>query len=330
MERAPSPLKDLRSLFDMTRFLMQNRYDVLHISTPKAAFLAAIAGWLTGQRNILFVVRTRIYEDQTGIRKWLFAGVDKVVCLLSKLVAPISREMGADMVRDKLCPANKIRYFGEGSSNGINVERFSKGPRSAENRRAFRAEHGIPAEALVVLFLGRLAKGKGIHHIPDAVRALEGAGHDVRFVIAGPLDWREPADPAAVAFLESHPLVVRVPFQGDPAPAYDASDILLFPSEREGFGNVALEAQAMELPVIGFNVPGVREAVEDGVSGLLAQPGATDDLSQNLLSLVNDADLRRKMGQAAADRVRRRFSHQVVWGDLLTALRDLKNDRVRS
>lgn len=323
MERAPSLLNDIVSLFRMIGFLAVNRYDVLHVSTPKAAFLGAIAGRLTGHRKILFVVRTRVYEDRAGLARWFYAALDAVVCRLSDLVAPISREMGDDMVQEGLCPARKIRYFGAGSSNGINVARFDLTEETRARGRAFRERYDIPDDALVALFLGRLARGKGLQHLPDTVEALAGSGAKVSVIVAGPVDWREPTEPEVLQALETHPAVVRVAYQEDPVPAYAAADFLLFPSTREGFGNVALEAQSMGLPVVGFDVDGVREAVCHGQTGLLAAAGDRAAFVANAISLASDGERRRAFGQAGRHRIRSQFAHEVVWRDLRATLMEL-------
>lgn len=326
MRREPSIFQDLLSLFGLVRYLARNRFDVLHVSTPKAALLGALAGRLTGHRKILFVVRTRIYEDRQGLARWVLEMLDALVCRLSDLVAPISQEMGRDMVERGLCPSRKIRYFGAGSSNGINVDRFARNAATIARGLAFRKAYGISESATVALFIGRLARGKGLIHLPQAVDALVASGADVKVVVAGPVDWREPTEPSVLAALESRQDVVRVPFQDDPVDAYAAADFLLFPSVREGFGNVALEAQAMELPVVGFNVPGVREAVSGGETGLLAAPGNTAAFAANAAVLATDTALRRAMGEAGRARVVAKFSHDRVWADLRAALRELAGD----
>jgi glycosyltransferase involved in cell wall biosynthesis len=307
----------------MITFLSKNRYDILHVSTPKAAFLGSIAGRLTGHKRILFVVRTRIYEDRQGFGRWFFAFLDKIVCGLSDLVAPIGRQMGEEMVADGLCPQRKIRYFGAGSSNGINTSRFERNETTIAKGREFRAQYNIEDDTLVALFLGRLAKGKGLQNLPDTITALDALGKDVRVVVAGPVDWREPTDPEVLAFIESHPRVVRIAYQSDPVPAYAAADLLLFPSTREGFGNVALEAQSMGVPIVGFDVAGVKEAVANGETGLLAPADDRGKFVANAVELVRNDDRRKALGEAGAKRIRTSFSNQVVWEDIAKTLKEL-------
>jgi glycosyltransferase involved in cell wall biosynthesis len=323
MLREPSPLKDLASVIRLIRFFARNRYDLVHVSTVKGALLGAIAARLTGQRRVLFVVRTRIYQNKTGFSRWVYQKVDWLVSSLSMKVAPISREVGECMAADGLCPPAKLVYFGEGSSNGVDVARFSRTPETIAAGQALRDTHGIPRDALVLLSLGRLSSEKGINFLPDILTRLDDTGREVRLLLVGPVDWRNPADPKTIEALAENPKVIRLGYQPDPTPLYAAADLLIFPSRREGFGNVAIEAQAMGVPVIGFHTTGVREAVADGETGLLAPLDDGAALAELSARLATDDDLRATMAAAGVERVRAKFSNARIWGDLETTLRSM-------
>ena len=321
MLREPSPLKDLASVVRLTRFFARHRYDLVHVSTVKGALLGAIAARLTGHRQVLFVVRTRIYQNKTGLARWAYQKVDWLVSTLSMKVAPISREVGECMAADGICAPAKLVYFGEGSSNGVDITRFSRTPEAMVAGRALRDAHGIPHDALVLLSLGRLSSEKGIEFIPGVMTRLAGIGREVRLLLAGPDDWRDPADPETLEVLAGNPDVIRLGYEADPMPLYAAADLLLFPSRREGFGNVAIEAQAMGVPVIGFHTTGVREAVADGETGLLAPLDDGAALAELSARLATDDGLRATMAKAGVERVRAKFSNARIWGDLEATLR---------
>lgn len=323
MLREPSPLKDLASLIRLTRFFARNRYDLVHVSTVKGALLGAIAARLTGHPRVLFVVRTRIYQNRTGLSRWVYQKVDWLVSSLSMKVAPISREVGECMAADGICPSAKLVYFGEGSSNGVDVTRFSRTPETIAAGQALRDAHGIPRDALVLLSLGRLSSEKGIDFLPDILTRLDKTGREVRLLLVGPVDWRNPADPKTLEALAENPKVIRLGYQSDPAPLYAAADLLIFPSRREGFGNVAIEAQAMGVPVIGFHTTGVREAVADGETGLLAPLDDGEKLAELSERLATDDGLRAAMAAAGVERVRAKFSNARIWGDLEATLRSM-------
>lgn len=106
-------------------------------------------------------------------------------------------------------------------------------------------------------------------------------------------------------------------FVDDVVPVYSAIDICVLPSYREGLPTVCLEAGLMKVPVVATRIPGCVDAVEDGVTGLLVEPGSPDAIANALRRLIEDHGLRRQMGEAGRTFVSRRFSEETVCGLLL-------------
>jgi glycosyltransferase involved in cell wall biosynthesis len=323
MQRTPSALSDLGSLLRMIWFFATHRYDLIHISTPKASLLASIAARLTFNGPLLFVHRRKIYELYGGRKRAFYIAVDRLICRLSRAVAPISRELGDDLVREKQCPPPKLRFFGSGSSNGIDVDRFRLTAPLAARGAALRAELGIPAQAPLLLFLGRMCKEKGADHLPGVFDRVRAAVPEVRMIVAGPDDARDPIEPAAAARFESDPAIRRLGFVAEPEALYAACDVFVFPSYFEGFGNVLLEAAAAERPAVAFDVPGVREAVAHGVSGFLGPVRDEEQMAAHITRLLLDTELRRRMSAAARARVVAEYRRERIWGEIEALLREM-------
>lgn len=323
MRRTPAPLPDLVSLARLTAFFATRRFDVIHVSTPKASLLGALAARITGAGPVVFVYRRKIYELYSGMRRKVFTAVDRLICTLSAVVIPISRQIGRDLLEDRLCPAEKIRFIGNGSSNGINVQRFSPTAETLEAGRRYRAELNLPEGAPVLAFLGRVCREKGVDHLPGVVERVRKACPTAHMVVVGPDDERDPISEAARRYFETESHVRRVGYLERPEKLFALCDVFVFPSLFEGFGNVLLEAAAMGRPSVAFDVPGVNEAVAHERSGFLSPVGDEAGMADHVVSLLMDDELRARIGRQAQERVDLEFRREVVWEQIQRVLREV-------
>ena len=322
IERNPHPLRDLVSLFRMWNFLRREKFDLLHVSTPKAGLIGALAGWLAGYRKILFTLRGRTYENLKGFRRRIFAAFDWIVCRISCCVIPISRGLARAAVEEGICLQEKIRFIGHGSSNGVDVSRFERD--DAEQRRtAFRNKLGIDQLATVILFVGRIRVEKGVEELIEASQSLLESHDGLHLLIVGDREDSDPLKPETLDYMTGHNRIKLAGWMPDPEDAFFASDIVAMPSHREGFGNVALESSAAALPIVGFDIPGLSEAIEDGHSGLLVPLGNADALATALETLVLNQELRRELGRQGRERVKTKFSQDQIWAELVELYRSL-------
>jgi glycosyltransferase involved in cell wall biosynthesis len=322
MKRLPTPL-DVLSLLRLIFFFFHNRFDVIHISTPKASLLGALAARMTRNGKIVFMNRRRVYEMMVGRKRRFYAGVDRLICKLSDVVVPVSQEMGQQLVQESICDPSRLRILGHGSSNGIDTERFSLSDNTLKAGRHLRAKLGIPANALVLIFLGRICKEKGVDQLVPAFQRIKDAVPNAHLIVAGPDDPRDPISPQSEEAFAADPQVHRMGFVSDPRPLYACSDVFIFPSFFEGLPNVLLEAAAMERPVVAFDVPGVRETVEEGVSGYLVPCFDNVAMADHAIRILVDTEERLRLGRQARERIMKFYRREVTWGSLLAILNDL-------
>jgi glycosyltransferase involved in cell wall biosynthesis len=188
---------------------------------------------------------------------------------------------------------------------------------------ALRGELNIPAEAPVLLFLGRVCSEKGVDHLPGVLDRVRVVVPDVQLIVAGPDDARDPGTPATLERFATDPAIRRIGYVSRPDPLFALCDLFIFPSFFEGFGNVLLEAAAMGRPSVGFDVSGVREAVLTGQTGLLGPMGDEAMMADHAIALLTDDAAREKMGAAARARVEAGFTREAIWADIEAALREL-------
>lgn len=176
---------------------------------------------------------------------------------------------------------------------GVNTDQFSPDHRSLSWRRA----HGIDDDEVVVTFVSRLVWEKGLDVYADVIERLERQSVPHRSLVVGDGPARDELEARLTntlftGFLEG----------SDLARAYASSDVFLFPSDTETFGNVTLEAMASGLPTICAEAVGSRDLVEDGTTGMLCPPGDVDVFTDVTRRLILDASLRHRMGTAAHER----------------------------
>lgn len=258
----------------------------------------------------LYTVHGLPLLTRTGALRRILEAAERASASLSTQTYAVSHSVRSLLVELKLCPESKARVLGDGSCAGVEMERFR--PRHDQRGRV-REKLGIPAHAVVVTFVGRLARDKGIAVLADAWPAVARAEADVHLLLAGEPDNSDPVPESALRRLRQGP---RVHFAGafrhEEIPAvYGATDIAVLPTFREGLSQMSLEAGAAGVPLVSTHASGL-DAVEDGVTGLLVPPGQSAPLSEAILRLTQDRLLRHRLGGAARAHIESRYSEQRV------------------
>lgn len=312
LAREISPLVDLRTLFSLVGLFRRYRFDVVHSVTPKAGLLGMLAARLAGVPVRIHWFTGQVWVTRTGLGRFILKSADRLIAAAASHLLADSPSQRDFLVAERVCRQGWIEVIGDGSICGVDGERFRPDPLARER---VRYEHGIPGDALVVLFLGRLSTDKGLREMAQAMVQLDGQFPDVHWLIAGPDEGGMVEHIRAVAGR----LVGHLHFQGftrEPEAYMAAADIFCLPSYREGFGSSVLEAAAAGVPSVATRIYGLTDAVEDGVSGLLVPPANVPELTVALRRLIEDGALRATMGEAARARALLRFSRERIVGGL--------------
>jgi glycosyltransferase involved in cell wall biosynthesis len=272
-----------------------------------------MAAKLVGVPTRIYMLRGLKLERSTGLKHKILIAAERLASACAQVVLCNSQSMRAEAVTLGLAPETKLRLLGEGSSNGVDVERFSPGLSEV------RARLGLPPEALVVGFVGRLTDHKGLPELMEAFEAILTAEPEAYLLLVGWFDAAEDALRADMrARIGDHSRILCTGYVADTAPYYRAMDLLVLPTWREGFPNVVLEAAATGLPVITTIATGSRDSVVPEVTGLLIPPGYPEAISEAVLKLLRDPERRRRMGEAARLWVTEHYADEHVLG-LITA-----------
>jgi glycosyltransferase involved in cell wall biosynthesis len=307
MRRCISPFADLLSLFRLWWLLGRCKPSLVEFSTPKAGLLGSLAAKLRGVPRRVYLLRGLKLERSTGLKRRILLAAERMACACAHVVLCNSASLRAEAVALGLAPQEKLLVLGEGSSIGVDVERFSPG--SSDVRKKI----GFPREASVVGFVGRLTRDKGLPELIEAFDRILVADPSAHLLLVGWFDAAEDAlDASLRARILSHPRIHCTGFVSDSAPFYRAMDVMVLPTWREGFPNVVLEASATGIPVVTTNSTGARDAVIPEVTGLLIPPGYPEAIYESVIKLLRDPERRRCMGRAARAWVVEHYSEERV------------------
>jgi glycosyltransferase involved in cell wall biosynthesis len=319
MERRITPLKDLLSLARMVRTIRSIRPHIVHASTPKGGLLGTLAARLARVPAVIYHVRGLPFTEAGGATRRLLKTTERISTRLADRILCVSESVSEELVESGIAAPEKTVVLRSGSSNGVDSEvRFNPERLPANTRSQVRERLRIFDGAIVVGFVGRLCRDKGIEELAAAWRTVSESRPNAWLLIVGPWDERDGVTPPTRHFLESHHRVRVAGEQDEIAQYYAAMDLLALPTFREGFPNVVLEAGAMRLPVIATRVTGCVDAVRDGTTGVLVAPHDVAALASAIMRYVDDAALRGEHGAAGRQRAIDEFNPRKIW----SALRD--------
>lgn len=327
MQRRITPLTDLIVLARMTYLLRKLKPAVVHASTPKGGLLGTIAAQIARVPVVIYHVRGLPFVNANGAMRWLLRLTERISCSFADYVLCVSASVRKEVVANALAPLEKTRMLLDGSSNGVAAESTFNPDRFPRDERArLRRELRIPEDAVVIGFVGRLAREKGVAELLDAWRSLAEKHRDLHLLCVGWWENRDPVPSGVKTFLEEHPNAHLVGEQSDVARFYLVMDVVALPTYREGFPNVPLEAAAMRLPVVTTSALGSTDSVVDGVTGLLVPPRDPSALEIALGRYIADPDLRVAHGSAGRERVLKSFRPERIWKELAELyIRSLEN-----
>lgn len=317
MQRGVHLLKDVITLVRLYKLLKELKPDIVHTHTPKAGLLGMLAAMFCRVPIRLHTIAGLPWMEHKGISRFILKQMERLTGFSAHRIYPNSQGLKQFIEEELIVPKQKLKLLGNGSSNGIDCMHFSPAIISQEQILQLQRTAKLVTDGFVWLFVGRLVKDKGINELVAAFLKIAAEFPDDQLWLVGK---EEPdLDPLAnetSIVLKNNPAVKCWGFQNDVRPFFAASSALVFPSYREGFPNVPMQAGAMEKPMILTDINGCNEIVEHGVSGILVKPKSIDELYCAMRLLRRDADMRSSIGKNSRKHILQHYSQQTIWKQL--------------
>ncbi len=307
MQRHISPLKDLCSLLHLIRVFLREKPQMVHSMTPKAGLLSMMASWIVRVPVRIHTFTGLVFPTATGLTKRILMLTDWITCACATHIIPEGEGVRADLLNNHI--TNKdIRVLGYGNVRGIDLEHYR---RSEEVMSVATKIHqdGI----FTFVFVGRIVGDKGINELVEAFSRLHDVYPDTRLLLVGPYETdMDPISKETQDTIATYGSIETVGAVSDVRPYFAASDALVFPSYREGFPNVVIEAGAMGLPSIVTDINGSREIIRQGENGVIIPTHSAEAIYDAMEQFVEDRESTLRMASNARQMVASRYEQSFV------------------
>ena len=327
MTRQITPLKDLVAVYKLYRFFKKQKPFIVHTHTPKAGTVGMLAAKLAGVPNRLHTIAGLPLLEATGSKRKLLNFVEKVTYSCATKIYPNSFGLNEIIIQEKFCAPDKLKVLGNGSSNGIDTSFFDASHFVPTQNNTLKEELGILPDDFVFIFVGRLVADKGINELVEAFKELNILLPDTKLVLVGPLETElDPLLPKTLKEIDVNPAIISVGFQNDVRPYFAIADALVFPSYREGFPNVVMQAGAMGLPSIVSNINGCNEIIVENYNGMIIPVKNTKAIFEAMKKILEDVIFYNHLKENSRKRIVDNYEQKVVWEAILNEYKSLENN----
>lgn len=322
MSRPIAPLRDLVSLWRLIRVFRRERPTMVHSITPKAGLLCMIAAWICRVPVRLHTFTGLVFPTATGLKQKILILTDRITCACATHIVPEGEGVKNDLMRFHITK-KPLQVLGHGNVRGIDLVHYSRCTEVMQAAKAIRRD-----DTFTFVFVGRIVRDKGIDELVEAFTSLHTSHPEARLILVGRFeDNLDPVSQSTRAAIHSHPAIEAVGNQSDVRPWLAASDALVFPSYREGFPNVVIEAGAMGLPSIVTDINGSREIIHDGENGVIVPSHSSQALLQAMTQFIEDPQTTSAMAHNARPLIASRYERSFVQQCLFDYYKQILQDK---
>ena len=322
LTRKITPFKDIIAIFKLYFFLKRENPKIVHSHTPKAGFVGMTASFFAGVPIRMHTVAGLPLMERKFIKKKVLIFIEKLTYLFATNVYSNSKKLMEFILSKKFCSKRKIKTLANGSSNGIDTKYFSNNI-SLINKNKLLNTLKILKNDFVFCYVGRVVKDKGINELVSAFNELNLKNKNCKLIIVGKIENEiNPVSKSTMGIIKKNKNILLTGFKNDVRPYLSIGNCFVFPSYREGFPNVLMQAGAMDLPCIATNINGCNEIIQDNINGFLIPPKNIDALVKAMQKIM-DKKLIIKLSKNSRLMVKEKYDQKYFWKKLLIEYNNL-------
>ncbi|MFH1772350.1 MAG: glycosyltransferase [Candidatus Omnitrophota bacterium] len=291
---------DIMALIELIFLMRRRRYDIVHSHNSKAGFITRLAAKLARIPIIIHTIHGFAFHDfEQPSRRGIFIALERFAAPFADKLIVISKPLMEWGLRLKIGkPEQYVTIY-----SGIDLGRFNRIGDIADKKREF----AIPSQAKVIGVVSKLWEGKGHKCVLLAIKQIVSRIPDIKFMFVGEGYLRKDLENLSLELgIRDH--IVFTGFRNDIVELTAIFDIAVLASFFEGMGRVLLEAMALGKPVVASKVGGIVDIVEDRVTGILVPAGDVNALTGAIIELLENEQMRKKMGEAGRRTVDEKFN----------------------
>jgi glycosyltransferase involved in cell wall biosynthesis len=318
MTRTISPINDLKSLYQLYKLLKKEKPFIVHSHTPKAGTIGMLAARLANVPHRLHTIAGLPLLEATGFKRYMLDTVEKITYSCATQIFPNSYGLKDIILESRFTTENKLKVIANGSSNGIDTEHFNPELYDNNSNTRIREELGFSNEDFVFVFAGRMVKDKGVNELIKTFEKISNEFKHTKLLLMGGYErGLDPLLPETEHIINTNKNIKFTGFIKDIRPYFSTSDALAFPTYREGFPNVVMQACAMSLASIVTDINGCNEIIEHNKNGIIIPPKDEQALYEAMKFMLTNPEKVKNMAQVSRSKIIDNYEQEIVWKALL-------------
>ena len=326
MTRKITPWQDLKCLFQLIKIFRKEKPGIVHTHTPKAGLLGMMAAKICDVKVRVHTVAGLPLMVEQGFKYQLLKFIEKLTYACASQVWPNSNSLMQFIIKNKLCKTSKLNIIAKGSTNGVNIKRFSKENLDEKIINELKEQINYSADNIYLLCIGRLVVDKGITELVHVFTQLQQTNDKLVLVLAGEFETTlDPLPAETLQEIEINPAIIHINWTNQVAYYMYLANLFVFPSHREGFPNVLLQAGAMGLPVICSHITGNIDIVTNNETGLIFERGNEQQMQKLLQYALLHPQHLQTMAKKLQQDIQENYPQENIWQNMLEAYKTLVN-----